>query len=76
MVQPHLEHVQVWASQYQKDIKVIREHLQEKMGKGLECKACEKQLRSMGLLGPEQRSLRRGLIAAYSLLSRGTEVLC
>ena len=37
-----------------------------KMGKDLEGKVHEEQLRTFGLFGPEQRRLRGGLMAAYS----------
>jgi len=34
------------------------------MGKDLESKLCEEQLRSLGLFSPERRRLRGGLMAA------------
>ena len=37
-----------------------------KMGKGLEGKMYEEQLRSCGLFSPEQRRLRGGLMVAYN----------
>ena len=42
-----------------------------KMVKGLEGQTDEQQLRSLGLLSPEQSRLRRGLMAACSSLTRG-----
>ena len=45
----------------------------------LEGKACEKQLRSLGLFSPEQRRLRGGLMVAYSSSQgerRGSAELC
>ena len=48
----------MWLPQDYKDIKLL-ESIQRratKMGKGLEGKVYEEQLRSLGLLSPEQRS--------------------
>ena len=59
MAWPHLEHwVQVWVPQRKKDIKLIVsvQRRATKMVKSLEGKTCEEQLRSLGLLSPEQRS--------------------
>lgn len=38
------------------------------MGKGLEDKTCEEQLRPPGLLGPEQRRLRAGFMQLFMVL--------
>ena len=58
-VQPHLKHwVQVWAPQYEKDIKIL-ESIQRRATmtvKGLERNLYEKQLHFLGLLSAEQRS--------------------
>ena len=59
-VQPHLQQqwVWVWVIQCKKDIKLV-ESIQKcamKVMKSLEGKKYEKQLRSLGLLSPEQRS--------------------
>ena len=43
------------------------------MVNGLEGKTYEEQLRSLGLLSPEQSRLRGGLMAACSSLTRGAE---
>ena len=50
--------VQFLASQYKKDIKLLKsvQRWTTKMVKGLEGKVCEEQLRSLGLLSLEQRS--------------------
>ena len=40
------------------------------MGKDLEGKIDEKQLRSLSLFSPEQNRLRRALMVAYSFLKR------
>lgn len=52
--------MQVWVSQYKKDIKQL-EPVQRRvmnMVKGMKGKVCEEQLRSLGLFSPEQRKLR------------------
>ena len=43
------------------------------MGKGLEEKMCQEQLRSLGLFSPKKRRQRKGLITAYSFLRRGVD---
>ena len=43
------------------------------MVKGLERKKYDEQLKLLGLFSLEKRRLRRGLMAAYSLLTRGGE---
>lgn len=58
---PHLKHcVQVWVSQYKKDIKQLEpvQRRAMKVVKDMKGKACEEQLRSFVLLSPEQRKLR------------------
>jgi len=58
-MQPHLQYwVHLWALQYKKNIKLL-ENIQRramKVGKDLEGKMDEEQLRFLGLFSPEQRS--------------------
>lgn len=58
---PHLKHcVQVWVSQYKKDIKQLEpvQRRAMKVVKDMKGKVCEEPLRSFVLLSPEQRKLR------------------
>lgn len=43
------------------------------MVKGLQEKIYEEQLKPLGLFSPEKRRLKRGLMAAYSFLTREAE---
>jgi len=57
--------MQVWIPQHKKDIKLLEcdQRRATKMEKGPPGLVYEEELRSLGLLSPEQRSLRGGLRA-------------
>ena len=63
----------VWAPQDIKGIKLLEsvQRRDAKLGKGLEGKLFERQLKWLGLFSLEQRRLRAALIMVCSILPRG-----